>query len=245
MKFKQITWALDAEDSEQVKPASTTETTLTGTEGAESGVEQVAFSKSGLFDTPSYAAPVSVATKVISATTIAKGGTRRIMVRIDIPYQALSPDGTVSSLAQGFSPQRSGATISAHVVLTVPREAVQDLNGTNGSAVCHVAEAQLGFLIARLRNILDASYGEVQNGNYLEKLINFPGVLHYTDQGTQTSQNNLLNIGGAKSTDGKVTVLPSVADPNGWVRRGLVGLTPVATDATFHEMSGYIGAMFT
>lgn len=244
MKFKQITWEVNAQDSGRVDPAETTETTLTGTEGAESGVEQVAFSKGGLLDNVNFAAPVSVATKVISATTIAKGGTRRIMVRIDIPYQALSPDGTVSSLAQGFSPQRSGATISAHVVLTVPREAVQDLNGTNGSAVCHVAEAQLGFLISRLRAIMDASYGTDVNGNQTVKFLNFPGLLRYSaDSGAGTQMVNLLNNGGAKSTAGLVTVLPSVADPNGWVRRGLVGLTPVAADATFHEMGGFIGAM--
>lgn len=67
---------------------------------------------------------------VTSSAETSKGGVRRVLVRVEMPYMALDPtsvSGESTNLV--YSPTRSGRKISFHAVLTLPKEAVEDLRG--------------------------------------------------------------------------------------------------------------------
>lgn len=97
---------------------------------------------------------------ISSESSSSKNGTRRLLLRVSVPYFSLDPNAYASGARQ-LSTARSAKTMTAHIVVTVPREFEQDVKGMyTGDAGTIAAEAQLGGLLDLLRYCL----GDVGSG---------------------------------------------------------------------------------
>lgn len=89
-----------------------------------------------------------------SSTETSRKGVVRILLKVNLPYSGLYPSDVATGASNlKFSPNRSVGTVSAHLVLTLPKECVQDITqqkaGSTGRtcALAHIA-AVLGVLEA-------------------------------------------------------------------------------------------------
>lgn len=87
--------------------------------------------------------------KVSSDTQANSRGVRRVMVKVELPYQSL-PEADVRASGGIVDPRRSGQSLSAHVVVSVPRSAAEDLTGSRGTDAQRAAIAQVRGAIALL-----------------------------------------------------------------------------------------------
>lgn len=76
-------------------------------------------------------------------------GVVRIMRRVEIPYTALYPSDTVTGDSNlKVSPTRSRGALSVHIVLTLPKECVDDIKAqVAGQSGLHLAEMQVAQII--------------------------------------------------------------------------------------------------
>lgn len=84
--------------------------------------------------------------KVSSDTQANSRGVRRVMIKVELPYQSL-PETDVRASGGVIDSRRSGQTLSAHLVVSVPRTAAEDLTGSRG------IDAQRA-MIAQVRGVL-------------------------------------------------------------------------------------------
>lgn len=108
---------------------------------------------------PSVAAITEV--RVSSDTQSNSRGVRRVMVKVELPYQSL-PEADVAAQGGVIDPRRSGQTMSAHIVVSVPRVAAEDLTGSRGSAAQKAALAQVRGICSLL---LAATSPEMAGGS--------------------------------------------------------------------------------
>lgn len=87
-----------------------------------------------------------------SATETSRKGVVRILFKVNLPYSGLYPSDVATGASNlKFAPNRSVGAVSAHLVLTLPKECVQDIvqqkAGSTGRdcAIAHIA-AVLGIL---------------------------------------------------------------------------------------------------
>lgn len=121
-------------------------------------------------------------------------GTRRVMFKVDLPYQGLYPanqaDGATMST---FSPARSGRKMSAHVVFTIPKDAVDDITKQRAGAEGYTLAVQQLYTIQLLLNSLvrSAINGGLKNVDAYES-----GLVQSMDANTPTydEQSNTLDL---------------------------------------------------
>lgn len=91
--------------------------------------------------------------KLRAESSTAKSGTRRVLVAVTLPYFSLDPEQYANGVKR-ISPARSGKPMTAHVVLTLPKEVEQDIKGlyTGDPGTC-VARAQIAGLLGILRTL--------------------------------------------------------------------------------------------
>lgn len=164
----------------------------------------------------------------VSVTTQAetsKGGVRRILVRVSMPYMALDPasvDGNASNLT--YSPTRSGRTISVHAVITLPREAVEDLRGQRvGSAGVASASGQIAMLQNTLIGILEPL------GNRLDT-EDVPGTKFVIAALELDEVNNILTPTASSVGSEPGTTETMVTSADSLVTRALLGSTPLNSE---------------
>lgn len=166
----------------------------------------------------------------VSITTQAetsKGGVRRILVRVSMPYMALDPssvDGNASNLT--YSPTRSGRTLSVHAVITLPREAVEDLRGQRvGSAGVASAAGQVALLQNILTGITEVMGTPVTDAGQPDWKNAIMGLQYY-------EASNLLVIGNEHHMGLLGTSPAMVTSADSVVTRALLGSTPLNTEVT-------------
>lgn len=170
---------------------------------------------------------------VTSSAETSKGGVRRVLVRVEMPYMALDPasvSGESTNLV--YSPTRSGRKISFHAVLTLPREAVEDLRGQRvGTPGVTSAAGQISLLA----NILIGC---------LQTLGCQPADLSATTWINQRSVNGGIKYDAetnvlspyVDTNNGVVGVAPSnVVAAQSLVVRALLGSTPLDPDTVLGE----------
>lgn len=80
--------------------------------------------------------------KVSSDTQSNSRGVRRVMVKVELPYQSL-PEADVAAQGGIIDTRRSGQALSAHIVISIPKTAAEDLTGSRGLAAQKAAIAQV------------------------------------------------------------------------------------------------------
>lgn len=139
--------------------------------------------------------PLRLGTGVVRNTAITltsqaqttQAGATRLLLKVDVPYAAEPVD------ALGTGVYREYGAISAHIVLTIPRRAAQDMGGSNGANATLNARRQadyaqalllrlLGPVIgkdARKLRALNGGNGEVVTDEYLGCLTadSYPGLV--------------------------------------------------------------------
>lgn len=106
--------------------------------------------------------PLRLATGVVRNTGITitsqaqttQAGATRLLLKVDVPYAAEPVD------ALGTGVYREYGAISAHIVLTVPRRAAQDLGGSNGANATVNARRQADYAQALLLRFLGPVIGK-------------------------------------------------------------------------------------
>lgn len=88
---------------------------------------------------------------VESSTQRSKGGVLRAMVKVSLPYTALVHSGYDG--ANQVDQTRSGRSISAHIVFTLPKQVCEDLTGVGGTNAMKSADAQVKLLQSLLMQL--------------------------------------------------------------------------------------------
>lgn len=116
-----------------------------------------------------------------SAAETSRKGVVRILLKVNLPYSGLYP----SDIATGesnlkFSPNRSVGAVSAHLVLTLPKECVQDIvQQKAGSTGRSCAIAHVATVLGILETVLPRGNGKCffmnnEDGKYLAAVENGP-----------------------------------------------------------------------
>lgn len=95
---------------------------------------------------------------VTSSTSTTRRNSRSAVIKVAIPYTALTKDPNGNLVAD---PTRSGADLSMHIVLALPAAAVKDIKGTNGAESKQSAEAQVALVHYLLEALIGQQFGSV------------------------------------------------------------------------------------
>lgn len=114
-----------------------------------------------------------------SAAETSRKGVVRILLKVNLPYSGLYPSDVATGESNlKFSPNRSVGMVSAHLVLTLPKECVQDIvqqkAGSTGRdcAISHIATV-LGILETLLpRGNGTSHFVNYEDGKYLSATAN-------------------------------------------------------------------------
>lgn len=125
---------------------------------------------------PSSAQGLSTKTeiKISAASETTRKGVCRLMVKVAVPYSALYASDTATGDSNlKFSSSRSNGEVSAHMVLTLPKECVADIVQQKGGSVGRIAALAHAKLVTGILQSLRltgngvASWGPVNLGNSL------------------------------------------------------------------------------
>lgn len=162
---------------------------------------------------------VSTPVVVTSNVETTSAGTRRVLVKIDLPYVAVktAADGTVT-----YDKDNSGSNVSLHVVLSVPAVMTSDLQGNSdiaGNAAAHIA-ILLSILGSLMRNA-NATGSNAPNG------VAQPGSFTYPWEAAPSTADELQTL--VQSTENSVGVINASAmlGTTNPLLRGAVGLKPL------------------
>lgn len=176
--------------------------------------------------------PLRTLTKISmsSESSSSKNGTRRLLLRVSMPYFSLDPNAFASGARQ-LSTSRSTKTMTAHVVITVPREFEQDIRGMyTGDAGTIAADAQLAGLLDLLRYMLGGSgTGLVASDLILGTTDQGAGAVSYVGYGYRTPTQLANDIEGYTGQYGLVLpesgqMTKSGSNP---LTRSILGLPPL------------------
>lgn len=194
--------------------------------------------------TGSTIAALSKVTVVASAEK-SKAGVMRLLCKVNVPYMALSPNvvAGVQTNSQ-FDPARSGKDITAHVVMTIPKAAVEDLRGQRvGTDGVACAQAQVGLVRALLATLWGSLTG-VTGKSMAPFTVNTSTaelVPNTYSPGDDRTGNNVTyepavvnDIEGYAGIDGLDATHcgADLSDPDSFLTRALIGLAPVNENAT-------------
>lgn len=143
-------WSADSDDSSKIGKLDTLDLALCGQgrpEGNAAGLVPVQL-PSGVVVTP--------VVTVTSSTSTTKRNSRSAVIKVAIPYTALTKDEGGNTVVD---PTRSGADLSLHIVLALPASAVKDLKGANGSTSSQSAEAQVALVHYLLSALVGQQFG--------------------------------------------------------------------------------------
>lgn len=178
----------------------------------------------------------------------AKGGTVRVLCKVNMPYIALDPLAAAGTVTNSqFDPSRSGKDITAHAVITLPKAAVEDLRGQRvGSDGIQCAQAQVGLIYGLLQSLLGASngvlgkaaapWGALKWDEDSSMYTNIPlalTVADYSGDGEAIAQKAkgpmfVTDVEGYAGVPGIDTRFCGVdmSDPDSFITRALLGLPP-------------------
>lgn len=118
-------------------------------------------------DTRSFVSLVPI--RLEAETTSNKKGMRRIMLKASLPYNAVNSDSAATGTDESrFDPARSGGTISAHFVVSIPRACETDIKGVRGTTAQRVAQSQVAGTVLLLGTLLNDTLLQ-SSGAYLCK----------------------------------------------------------------------------
>jgi hypothetical protein len=187
-------------------------------------------------------------------TTSNKKGMRRIMLKASLPYNAVNSDSAATGTDESrFDPARSGGTISAHFVVSIPRACETDIKGVRGTTAQRVAQSQVAGAVLLLGTLLNDTLLQ-SAGAYACDAGGAPGTLDLSVEGlgatiaasgvkTVVTGNTSRPLTGMRISDnlagftGQAGLdLTSLGD---WfarvgspLLRGLMGQSPLAEDET-------------
>lgn len=169
---------------------------------------------------------------VTSSTSTTKRNSRSAVIKVAIPYTALTKDAEGHTVAD---PTRSGADLSLHIVLALPASAVKDIKGTNGATSKQAAEAQ----VALLHYLLSALIGE-----QLGSLPSYMAAFGETDGNMVASIAPRPTIGGsgtARAIDTDVVGVLPANNIGGYAGAGF-DLTGVKVQRDLNSVLGRIAS---
>jgi hypothetical protein len=127
-------------------------------DGSFTALIPVAIPTSGGAEDPTLNTLATLRLRAESSTS--KSGTRRVLVAVTLPYFSLDPE-QYSNGVKRISPARSGKSMTAHVVLTLPKEVEQDIKGLyTGDPGTYVARSQIAALLGILRTLVGVTGSE-------------------------------------------------------------------------------------
>jgi hypothetical protein len=172
----------------------------------------------------------------ITSAETSKGGVRRVLVRVEMPYMALDPASLAGSDTNlVYSPTRSGRKISVHCVITLPREAVEDLRGQRvGTPGVKSAAGQVSMLANILMGILQQLGVSVADPTAMttDETRWCVGGVYYVPS------TNVLGPVEQSSADTRLLgIMPSdVVAAQSLVARALLGSVPLDAEATLGKI---------
>lgn len=101
----------------------------------------------------------NTAISVTSQAQTTQTGATRLLLKVDVPYAAHPVDATAGVL-------REYGAISAHIVLTLPKRATQDLGGSNGAAETTLARRQVDLVMGLLLDMIPSQLAKSGNWPY-------------------------------------------------------------------------------
>lgn len=105
--------------------------------------------------TPVDTVPNIVKLSMSSSQQTSKNGAKRILVKVNIPYSTFDARTLEQSGTNKWSSSRGQHYLTAHMVLTVPKEAVEDLRGLKvGTAGVHLASSQIQMALGLLASLI-------------------------------------------------------------------------------------------
>lgn len=175
---------------------------------------------------------------VSSSAETSKNGVRRVLIKVSMPYMALDPNsaGTGNNLL--YSPTRSGRTLSAHVVFTLPREAVEDLKGQRVGSNGTLSAANQLVLINVILTAIARVFG---NGGH-DQLEEYSALPVGADSIAfrYVPETNTLEPSPATTVNALVATVTDVTGPSSAMARALLGSVPLDADVTHGEAPVYI-----
>lgn len=193
----------------------------------------------------------SVPVVISSETSRNAKGKQRMMLKVTLPYTALNPDAEdPQTTANLFDSRRSGGDITAHIVLSVPKAASDDIRSANGTIAQQCAAAQI-TAVMRLLGALLSGYvhspylivwedtGEVLTDTLEELKVGDAPVDDDQDGRPRSSKGDSApvtieaitgyNTPGVSMASGR-QLGSKIDDP---IIRGLNGLEPISETANF------------
>lgn len=155
-----------------------------------------------------------------SAAETSRRGVVRILLKVNLPYSGLYPSDVATGASNlKFSPNRSVGTVSAHLVLTLPKECVQDIvQQKAGSTGRDCAIAHIGTVLGILETIMPRGNGTCHS-------VTFDGgkwVSATSDGAIPVTVSNIDTVPAVHGNNENVTALTTLID------RACRGYTPLA-----------------
>lgn len=101
----------------------------------------------------------NTAISVTSQAQTTQTGATRLLLKVDVPYAAHPVDSATGVL-------REYGAISAHIVLTLPKRATQDLGGSNGADETTLARRQVDLVMGLLLDMIPSQLAKSGNWPY-------------------------------------------------------------------------------